>query len=341
MPTNSHFKAQYDEEGNIVLTSLGEQEVYQERHAERSELVRPEADEQAESKHVARHKISSLARCFDFAIPHFVRNRSAQHDAFGALRFVGTFAGVFLLIFITLNFPSYSQMFKAKLLPDVGQEDRLALHQITNPIGRDKLLAVPHLPRAGVEDALPIAPSVAPPDNRLVIPKLGKNIPVVAASDAALIRGDWKMFESDIQNSLLFGVVHYPGTAEPGQIGNVFLTGHSSNYPWIMSRYNAVFALLPQLQVGDEYSLFFEGELHRYRITGRKEVSPRDVTVLDQPHDRYMSTLMTCTPVGTTLKRLILEADEVDPETGELLAVGGGFDEMVNGIEDWGEELPM
>lgn len=36
---------------------------------------------------------------------------------------------------------------------------------------------------------------------------------------------------------------------------------------------------------------------------------------------------------------LILEADEVDPETGELLAVGQG--RTVTGIDDWGEELPM
>ncbi len=328
MPTNSHFKAEYDADGNIVLTSVGGG-----GGVEECVMLNGGLAARASSPPSA-----SLRAPLSMTRP--VRSRSMLSRFANPLRFAGTFAGVFLLLFITLNFSSYFQVFKAKLLPDAGQEDRQALHLITNPIERNKLLAVPHLPRAGVEDALPIAPSVAPPDDRLIIPKLGKNIPVVAASDAALNRGDWKMFESDIQNALLFGVVHYPGTAEPGQVGNVFITGHSSNYPWIRSRYNAVFALLPQLQVGDEYSLFFEGELHRYRITGRKEVSPRDVTVLDQPHNRYMSTLMTCTPVGTTLKRLILEADEVDPETGELLAVGG-IDEVVTGIEDWGEELPM
>ncbi|HLD63785.1 MAG TPA: hypothetical protein VI913_02705, partial [Candidatus Peribacteraceae bacterium] len=47
-----------------------------------------------------------------------------------------------------------------------------------------------------------------------------------------------------------------------------------------------------------------------------------NVDVLRQPLDQRLSTLMTCTPVGTTLRRLILLAQEVDPVTGEPLAVG-------------------
>ena len=154
-------------------------------------------------------------------------------------------------------------------------------------------------------------PKVAPPDNRIVIPKIGKNVPIVEVPDHALRRGDFDMFDEDIQNALRYGVVHYPGTASPGEIGNLFLTGHSSNYPWVESKYNAVFALLPSLEVGDEYSVFYQGELYRYRITEKFEVSPRDVSVLAQPNEKRMSTLMTCVPVGTTLKRLILRAEEV------------------------------
>jgi len=162
---------------------------------------------------------------------------------------------------------------------------------------------------------------VAPPDNRIILPSLGKNLPIVEAPDDALLRGDFGMFDSDVQNALKFGAVHYPGTAEPGQIGNVFITAHSSNYPWVKSNYNAAFALLPKLKVGDEYSIFYKGDLHKYRVTETFEVSPRDISVLAQPKDKYMSTLMTCTPVGTTLKRLIVRAEEVDVVTGRALVV--------------------
>jgi sortase A len=163
---------------------------------------------------------------------------------------------------------------------------------------------------------------VAPPDNRLIIPKIGKNVPLISATSAALKREDWKTFEADIQDALLLGVVRYPGTAEPGELGNVFITGHSSNYPWIFSKYNAVLARLPTLEIGDEYSVYYEGKLHRYRIAKKFEVSPKDVSVLEQPRDRYMSTLMTCVPIGTTLRRLVLQADEVNPLSSQLLRPG-------------------
>jgi len=46
------------------------------------------------------------------------------------------------------------------------------------------------------------------------------------------------------------------------------------------------------------------------------------VDVLDQPVGKRLGTLMTCVPVGTTLRRLIITADEVDPATGVPLEVG-------------------
>ncbi len=128
--------------------------------------------------------------------------------------------------------------------------------------------------------------------------------------------------ETDIQDALQNGVVHYPGTAKPGQAGNFFVTGHSSYYPWAPGKFKSVFARLHDLKVGDEYWVYYGGDKHRYRIETLKEVSPGDVTVLDQPTDQRRSTLMTCTPVGTALRRLIVGAVEVDLTTGEVLKVG-------------------
>jgi LPXTG-site transpeptidase (sortase) family protein len=79
---------------------------------------------------------------------------------------------------------------------------------------------------------------------------------------------------------------------------------------------------LHALNVGDEYWVFYGGDKHRYVIKEKKEVKPSDVSVLDQPVNKRLSTLMTCTPVGTTLRRLIIVAQEVDPLTAEPLEVG-------------------
>jgi sortase A len=163
---------------------------------------------------------------------------------------------------------------------------------------------------------------VGPPDNRIVIPALNLNVPLVTPKYEALLKGDWTQVEKDIQDALVSGVVHYPGTARPGQAGNFFVTGHSSYYPWAPGKYKNIFARLSDLKIGDEYWVYYGGDKHRYVIRSKKEVRPSDITVLDQPPDQRLSTLMTCTPVGTALRRLILVAEEVDPVNGTTLAVG-------------------
>jgi LPXTG-site transpeptidase (sortase) family protein len=79
---------------------------------------------------------------------------------------------------------------------------------------------------------------------------------------------------------------------------------------------------LGELKIGDEYWVYFRGDKHRYIVQSKEEVKPSDVKVLDQPSDQRLSTLMTCTPVGTTLRRLVVVAQEVDSVTGLALHVG-------------------
>lgn len=153
--------------------------------------------------------------------------------------------------------------------------------------------------------------NIAPPDTRIIIPKIGKNIPIVQISDDSRREEDWERLEEDIQIGLQDGVVHYPGTAEPGQFGNAFITGHSSYYPWDNGRYKDVFAALHDLEVGDEYYIFHKGKKYQYIIRERKVVKPSDVSVLEQDTTKRTSTLMTCTPIGTTARRLILQAEQL------------------------------
>lgn len=241
------------------------------------------------------------------------------------VRFGGTFAALFVALFVTLNYQSFWQIIQTRLDPlqEIRAETNTGAG--TTAALREKLLKSPMLTTAGSQEdgsLLSFLPPVGPPENRLIIPKLNLNVPIVIPPYEALLREDWTQVESDIQKSLEQGVVHYPGTAKPGQAGNFFVTGHSSYYPWAPGGYKTVFARLHMLSAGDDYWVYYGGDKHRYVIQSLTEVKPSNVDVLDQPGDRRLSTLMTCTPVGTTLRRLIVSAEEVDPETGEPLAVG-------------------
>ncbi len=238
------------------------------------------------------------------------------------VRFGGTFAGIFVVLFIGINAQSFFQIAKAELAIGNDLATQQALEEIVT--GRSDRLISPNEAMTAEEasDLRQFLPAVGPFENRLIIPKLNKNIPIVRPSMDGLMQENWKKFEEDIQVALKDGVVHYPGSAKPGQAGNFFVTGHSSYYPWDDGSYKDVFARLKDLNPGDTYSVYYGGDRHTYRISSKKEVKPSDVSVLDQPTDKRISTLMTCTPVGTTLRRLVVMAEEIDPATGEALSVG-------------------
>ncbi|MBI5156147.1 sortase [Candidatus Peregrinibacteria bacterium] len=240
------------------------------------------------------------------------------------VRFGGTFAFLFVTLFVSLNYQSFWEIMKSRIDPlnDAGVRSRLEAE--TQGTLADKLKRVPGLTVAGrsAGDLLSFLPEVGPPVPTLIIPKLGLNVPIVLPSTDSLLKEDWKQLEEDIQASLADGVVHYPGTARPGQAGNFFITGHSSYFPWAAGHYKSVFARLHELEKGDEYWVFYGGDKFRYRIIDKREVKPSDVTVLDQPMNKRLSVLMTCTPIGTTLRRLIIEAQEVDTVKGDVLKPG-------------------
>lgn len=239
------------------------------------------------------------------------------------VRFGGTFATIFALLFVTLNYQSFWKITQSHLNPIRRVQLSMSRGSVDEDL-KQKLLKSPSLSVAGSssDDLLSFLPEVGPPDNRMIIPKLNLNVPLITPSYQSLLNEDWTKLEEDIQDALALGVVHYPGTARPGQAGNFFVTGHSSYYPWAPGEYKTVFARLHELEVGDEYWVYYGGDKHRYVVQDKKEVKPSNVNVLDQPVGKRISTLMTCTPVGTTLRRLIVTSLEVDPITGSPMEVG-------------------
>jgi LPXTG-site transpeptidase (sortase) family protein len=262
--------------------------------------------------------------------PLFVRRRTPRKQRsrttlflMDTVRFGGTFGLIFATLFVAINYQSFWQIAKSALALNVDTQTEQALQEMVK-FDMTKPSAATQDPRRKFEadSLLTYLPKVGPFENRLVIPKIGKNVPIVQPGMEALMKEDWKKFEEDVQSSLHHGVVHYPGSAAPGNPGNFFITGHSSYYPWDDGQYKDVFARLHELDVGDLYSVYYGGDLHMYKIVEKKEVRPSDVSVLDQPTGERLATLMTCTPIGTTLRRLIVIAQEIDPASGMPLQIG-------------------
>lgn len=148
---------------------------------------------------------------------------------------------------------------------------------------------------------------VVPYENRIIIPKLGKNIPLVDVPDYQGVSFD--NLEDKFMTELEKGIIRYPGTAKPGEEGNSFIFGHSSNYPWMKGDYNNVFALLDNLTFGDEIIVYYNQQKYTYVIREKKIVKPGNVSVMKREQGKKELSLMTCWPVGTTLNRLLVFAE--------------------------------
>lgn len=150
---------------------------------------------------------------------------------------------------------------------------------------------------------------ITPYENRIIIPKIGKNIPLVDIQNRNI---DWAKELNDIfMKELENGVIRYPWSAKPGEDGSSFIFGHSSNFPWIKWDYNDVFSLLDKVSYDDEIIVYYNQEKYIYKIREKKVITPWDVSVLERNKNKSEITLMTCRPIWTTLNRLIVVWDLV------------------------------
>lgn len=110
-------------------------------------------------------------------------------------------------------------------------------------------------------------------------------------------------------NDLSLGLVQLPGSALPGEKGNLFISGHSavSRFLGDLGGQKAPFAKLTDLKPGDEIIVEVLSNKFVYRVSQIKAVDPSDLSVVPPPDElgRYI-TLMTCVPPGLNFKRLIV-----------------------------------
>lgn len=148
-----------------------------------------------------------------------------------------------------------------------------------------------------------VVSEVVPAENTISIPKINVKAPV---------NYEPSLQEAAIQKSLETGVVHYGNTAVPGEIGNVAIFGHSSNDWWEAGDYKFVFVLLDKLAPGDQITIDYQSKRYVYEVTGSKVVEPTDIGVLN-PTSTPTLSIITCTPPGTSLKRLVVTAKQISP----------------------------
>ena len=130
-------------------------------------------------------------------------------------------------------------------------------------------------------------------DYGLVIEKINANAKIIPNVDPGS--------EKAYTDALKEGIAEAKGSTLPGEDGNLFLFSHSTDAPWNIIRYNAIFYLLRELENGDRVIVFYKGRRFDYVVFDKTTTSPSDITFLTNRYDRPVLTMQTCDPPGTVL----------------------------------------
>jgi sortase A len=118
---------------------------------------------------------------------------------------------------------------------------------------------------------------------RISIPRLGLELPLL---------------EGIALSTLDRGPGHWPGTAMPGQPGNVVVAGHRVSH-------SKPFRHIDLLQPGDTVTFTTPDGSFVYVVTGSEVVSPSALWVIDQTA-APTATLFACHPPGSTKQRYVV-----------------------------------
>ena len=144
-----------------------------------------------------------------------------------------------------------------------------------------------------VPDAVPSDPNAPEPEIRLgsiSIPKLGLDAP---------------LFQGVTLTTLNRGPGHWPGTAMPGQVGNVVVAGHRVTH-------TRPFRHIDQLAPGDTVVFTVDGAAHTYTMTSNEVVTPDQIRIVEQT-PQHTATLFACHPPGSAQFRFVVHLAQADP----------------------------
>ena len=136
----------------------------------------------------------------------------------------------------------------------------------------------------------------------IIIPKLGINAAVMLPASTNI---------DLLNNELLKGVVHYPGSALPNENGNVFLFGHSTGLKVVHNKNFEAFNRIQELSAGDIVRVQYGEREFWYRVTS-VSVKKADEALVDlRSGPGRKLTLSTCNVFGAKDDRFVVEADFV------------------------------
>jgi sortase A len=128
-------------------------------------------------------------------------------------------------------------------------------------------------------------------------------IPKIKISAPLIVVGK----EEEVKKALDRGVVLWPGSALPGEKGQVIILGHSAPQNWPKIKYDWVFSNLNLLEKDDEILIYFRNKKNVYSVENKIFLNRGQELPKTDP-ERSVLFLISCWPPGKDFRRIAIEA---------------------------------
>ncbi len=159
-------------------------------------------------------------------------------------------------------------------------------------------------------DTYNLAFNTLPPTSRIIVPRLEINAPLVQSSARKPVD---ELTKEDFDKDLFHGVVQYPTTPSPWEIGNMLVFGHTSYESRQNNPYATIFSWLPKLENNDTIEIISEWKAYTYKIINKEVMAPSKV---NQAYKKYTNgkylTLLWCYPIWSDTQRIMVIGELVE-----------------------------
>jgi LPXTG-site transpeptidase (sortase) family protein len=136
------------------------------------------------------------------------------------------------------------------------------------------------------------------------------SIPSIGIVDLTVTHPSDPYSQKGVLEPLQQGVGHL--FAYPGKGSKIMIYGHSSGYPWDLSKFTKIFRTINEVKEGSKIYVTYDGTLHVYQVTEKKTIPANDKTAFEPDERGEQLVLYTCWPPDSIAQRYLVYAVPVE-----------------------------
>ncbi len=220
------------------------------------------------------------------------------------------FAILYVLGFIVFNWQDVSWLFNYKAIAGITYEyfNPYYNKDVVEAYYQNQVLPNPTLPDTRINNSVTLNNNLleniyfeyTDKDKILEIPSIGLETEIVFPKTKDI---------NDLYKYLDSGVIYYPDSALPNQVGEITILGHSAPPGWPKIKHDTVFSNLDKLKFGQEIYLNLDNKKYTYIVRDTKIIDKGQEIENSLTNNTNVIMLVSCYPPGKDYKRIVVFAE--------------------------------